>query len=225
MKKKTIVISLGGSVVVPEKINVPFLKDFVSLIKLSLSSFSFIIVVGGVSVCRMYNTGAKELGVTDPEDLDKMGIRTTHVNAELIRSIFSADAYKDIITNPTKKIRTKKSILVAGGWKPGRSTDDDAVHLAHLYGAGTVINITNTDYLYNKNPATNKDAQKIEHASWKTLQSLVGTEWKPGMNVPFDPVATKLASELKLKLIIIGPDVQNLRNVLENKKFKGSVVE
>ena len=51
--------------------------------------------------------------------------------------------------------------MVAGGWMPGRSTDDDAVRLAKIYGAEMVINLSNIDYVYDKDPNKYKDAKKL----------------------------------------------------------------
>ncbi len=213
-----IIISLGGSVIVPHNINIEFLEAFKKVI--TASKEKFIIVVGGGKTCRTYQDAAKD---ASPEDLDWIGIAATHLNAQLLRSVFGKATYEKIITDPTKKAATQK-ILIAAGWKPGWSTDTDAVHFAKTYGAKTIINMTNVDYLYEQNPNEHPNAKKLTKASWSQLKKIVGTVWKPGLNRPFDPVATKLAAQLKVKLIIIGPDIKNLENVLANKSFRGTVI-
>lgn len=61
--------------------------------------------------------------------------------------------------------------------------------------------------------------------SWSAFQRIVGTKWVPGKNVPFDPIATKKARALGLKLFIVkGTNLKNLENVLMEKDFKGTVV-
>jgi uridylate kinase len=216
-----VIISLGGSLVVQDSVNISFLKNFRQVI---LSQpFQFIIVVGGGKTCRTYQQAAQKITAVSPEDLDWIGIASTHVNARLLRSLFGDNACEQIISNPTKKIATTKKIIIAGGWKPGWSTDYDAVHLAKTYGASTVINMTNVDYLYDKDPKE-KGAKKIEKTDWATLKKIVGTTWTPGLNAPFDPVATKLASSLGLTVYIIGDKTKNLQQLLEKKPFQGTTI-
>lgn len=48
----------------------------------------------------------------------------------------------------------------------------------------------------------------------------------PGMNSPFDPVAAQLGKEINLKVIVChGNDLKNLDNILEGKRFVGTVIE
>ena len=79
--------------------------------------------------------------------------------------------------------------------------------------------------LHDKDPRIYKNAKKIEKTDWKGLRKIVGNKWIPGMNVPFDPIAAKEAQKLKLKLVLVGKDLNNFKKFLDNKKFKGSVVE
>ena len=46
------------------------------------------------------------------------------------------------------------------------------------------------------------------------------------MNAPFDPVASKLSQEIKLKVAIMnGKDLENIGNYLDGKEFKGTIIE
>ncbi|GAG25334.1 unnamed protein product, partial [marine sediment metagenome] len=130
-----------------------------------------------------------------------------------------------IISDPTEKINFKKKILFAGGWKPGWSTDYDAVLLAKNLCVNEIINITNTDYVYDKDPNKFKDAKPIKEISWKKFRKLVGDRWKAGLCMPFDPIAVKEAEKLKLKVIVLGKDLKNLKNFLNNKKFEGTIIK
>ena len=50
---KTIVISLGGSIVVPEEIDIKFLTEFKNMIeRLIKKGYRFIIICGGGSIAR-----------------------------------------------------------------------------------------------------------------------------------------------------------------------------
>ena len=116
--------------------------------------------------------------------------------------------------------------MIGAGWKPGWSTDYCAVTLAKDYGIQTMINVTNIDWVYDKDPKQHPDAQILKSLQWDDLLKIVGTEWVPGANVPFDPVASALAKELKLKVIIAnGTNFDNLENILQNREFIGTVIQ
>src|SRR3989338_1017396 len=225
MKKETLVISLGGSIVVPQLIDINFLTEFKKIIISNLATYNFIIVVGGGKTCRIYQHAARDLGIKNNDDLDMIGIRITHANGELIRSLFGEHAFFTLIINPSKKITTKKPVVVAAGWKPGFTTDHDSVYLALKYSATTVINMSNITHLYTKDPKKYSDAQKLTAASWGTLKKIVGTERTPGMNTPFDPIATDLGLKSHLTLLVIGNNIENLKNLLEKKPFEGTTIK
>jgi len=221
---KTFVISLGGSILVPDKINTQFLKQFRKLILKHSKKNRFVLVIGGGKTARNYQGAIKKVAHLPPEDLDWIGIHSTRLNAHLLRTIFKNIAYQRIIKDPTEKVKFKR-LLIGAGWKPGCSTDYDAVLLAKTYKADTVINLTNVEYLHDKNPSIYKKTKTIKQTNWKTLRKIIGSKWSPGLHAPFDPIAAKLAQKLKLKLLLIGPNLKNLDNLLNNKKFKGSIVE
>jgi uridylate kinase len=223
MKKEVIVLSLGGSVVVPNNVDIKFLKGFRKLIHSYLRKYKFVLIVGGGYTCRLYQNAAGSVVKLKSEDLDWLGVHSTRLNAHLIKTIFSDVVHKRIIKNPNEKASFDK-VLVAAGWKPGFSTDYDAVVLARTFNAKTVVNMTNIDYLHDKDPRKYKDAKRIEKIDWKGFRKIVGDKWIPGMNVPFDPIAAKEAQRLKLRLVLLGKNLNNFKNFLDGKKFKGSVV-
>ena len=220
------VISLGGSLLVPGEIDINFLRKFKSIIEREIKfGKKFIIIVGGGKTARNYQNAAKSLTKVSNEDLDWLGIHATRINAHLLLTIFRKFAYFRIIKNPKEKIKFKEKILIAAGWKPGFSTDYDAVLLAKTYGSDTIINLTNVDYVYDKDPNKFKDAKPFKEISWKDYLKLIDQKWIPGMSAPFDPVASGLAQKLKIKVIIInGRKPENLKNCLENRKFTGTVI-
>jgi len=114
--------------------------------------------------------------------------------------------------------------LVAGGWLPGCSTDYDAVLMAKNLRIKEIINISNVEYVYDKDPKKHVNAKKMEKMSWVEFGKLVGTKWKAGMNAPFDPIASIEARKLNMKAYIIGKDLTNLENLLDGKKFRGTVI-
>jgi len=223
---KIYVISLGGSLVVPNEINIKFLSLFKNIIEKKIKeNKKFIIIVGGGKTARNYQKAAKALTKASNEDLDWLGIHATRINAHLLLTIFRKYAHFRIIKNPKEKINFKEKILIAAGWKPGFSTDYDAVLLAKTYNSDTIINLTNVDYVYDKDPNKFKDAKPFKEISWKDYLKLIEQKWIPGMSAPFDPIASKLAQKFKFKVVILnGKKIKNLKNYLENKKFTGTII-
>ncbi|MBL7141838.1 UMP kinase [Patescibacteria group bacterium] len=226
-KQKTLILSLGGSLIVPKgEINVPFLKKFRTLIlKLLKQGYKMVIITGGGGTNRRYNKGAKKIARVKNIDLDWLGISITKINAELVRTIFSKYAYPKVVVNPNTKIRTNKKLIIACGWKPGCSSDKDAVLWARNLKARTIVNLSDIDYAYDKDPDKYPDAKILKQVSWKDFLKIVGTKWSPRTSAPFGPPASKLAQKLKLRVIVLnGKKLKNLENCLKGKKFKGTVI-
>lgn len=225
---KTNIISLGGSIIIPdEKINIAFLKDFKKIIlNYAKKGDKFAIICGGGSLSKKYINAAKKISKMNDFELDQLGIVATYLNAFFVKTLFGKSAHDFVISDYSKKIITDKKIIIGCGWKPGRSTDYDAVLIAKMLNAKTIINLSNIEYAYTKDPRKYKDAKKIERISWKDFRKIVGSRWSPRLSTPFDPIAAKLAQKLKLKVIIAkGNDLENLKNIFDEKKFKGSVIE
>jgi uridylate kinase len=223
---KIYVISLGGSLVVPNEINTKFLRLFKNIIEEKIKeNKKFIIIVGGGKTARNYQNAAKALTKVSNEDLDWLGIHATRINAHLLLTIFRKYAHFRIIKNPKERISFKEKILIAAGWKPGFSTDYDVVLFAKTYSSDTIINLTNVDYVYDKDPNKFKSAKPFKEISWKDYLKLIEQKWIPGMSAPFDPLASRLAQKFKFKVVIInGKKLKNLKNYLENRKFKGTII-
>ena len=226
-KNKAFIISLGGSLIVPKDgIDWKFLKNLRKLILDQIKmGRQFFIITGGGATCRNYNDAASKVIKVAPEDLDWLGIHATRLNAHLLRTIFFDVANPEVIKNPTFRLATNKNVMIAGGWKPGWSTDYVATMIAQEYEVKTVINLSNIDYAYDKDPRKYKDAKKIEKIGWEDFRKLVGDKWIPGMNVPFDPIASQKAQTLGLEVVIMnGKNLSNLKKCLEGKKFDGTVI-
>lgn len=221
------VLSLGGSLICPEGIDVEFLKKFKSFILSWVKrGKKFIIFVGGGNLAREYQRVAKELGVLDNKSLDEIGIFATFLNAVFLKSYFGKLAFERIIQDPREKIKTTKKLIFCGGWKPGRSTDFDAVLMAKNLKVKRVINLSNIDFVFDKDPKKFKDAKPIEKISFDGLLKIIGKKWMPGANVPFDPEGIKLAKRNKIKIIILnGRNFENLEKFFKGQDFMGTVVE
>lgn len=223
------VLSLGGSIVAPEAPDAEFLQSFSQLIRAWLAedaSRKLILVVGGGGPARTYQNAYK--AVTQPalnDEADWIGIMATRLNAQLLKAIFSDICPSEVVYDPTAVELFSGKILVAAGWKPGFSTDNDAVLLAERFDAKTVINLSNIAKVYTADPKTNPDAKPIDSISWEDFRTLVGDEWIPGKNVPFDPIASKHAQKTGIRVICAaGRDLENFSSILNEKPFVGTSI-
>ncbi len=226
---QTYIISLGGSVVVPgdHEISVRFLKGFRALILREIKQRKrFFIIVGGGKITRLYQKAAKQVGGLSADDLDWLGIHATRLNAHLLRTIFRTVAHPVVIKDYSRKQVIRKKVILAAGWKPGWSTDYDAVKLAKMYEAPAIINLTNIPYVYDRDPNKSRRAKPLKRTSWSAYRRMVGSKWDPGANWPFDPVAAKLAHASGLRVIICkGQNLKNVRRILQGKRFVGTTIE
>ena len=216
---RTVVLSLGGSLIVPDAIDIDFLKGFKKLINDFIVDNRVIIVCGGGKVCRNYQNALGELSDVDNDAKDWVGIAASRLNAELVKQMFGSEAYEKTIIDPTQRIETDKKIIVAAGWKPGFSTDMDAVELAKQFDASEVLNISNADHVYNKDPNKFDDAKPYDKLSWKEFFEIVG------LNAPFDPIASKEAERTNIVVKILGKDINNLNSCIQGNKFDGTTIE
>ena len=226
-KQNQIVISLGGSLIIPDEIDVAFLNLFVKTIKeYTAKGFNFLIITGGGKICRRYMDSIRQVVETTNEDLDWIGIATTRLNAEFIRICFGDLAYEKIVLDPDAIPRTDRPIIVGGGWKPGNSSDLAAVHCAKSIGSKKILNLSNIDYVYDKDPKTNSNAKPIKEITWIDFMLLFPNDWIPGRNIPFDPIASCEAESLGYEVVILnGKNIDNLKACLDGKEFAGTVVK
>ncbi|GHT69448.1 uridylate kinase [Spirochaetia bacterium] len=249
------VISLGGSIVAPDGVDEAFLKDLVSLVGRLLEEDEkrrFIFVVGGGGPARAwqnayrnvlsrpqteippYNVLSRPQTEIPPynvarkivnDDADWIGIMATRLNAQLVKAVMGEWCRETVVTDPTQVDPLVGRVLVAAGWKPGFSSDYDAVVLAERFQAAMVINLSNIDQVYTDDPRKNPDAKPIDAISWADFRAMMGDEWVPGKNVPFDPIASRHAAKIGLKVICAaGKDLPNLEKILNGEPFLGTTI-
>ena len=229
------VISLGGSIVAPEGpdgggfADENFLRDFTALVGEFLARDEkrrFILVVGGGSPARIWQRAYRNLNPSpNDEQADWIGIMATRLNAQLVKAVMGEWCSQDVVYDPTRVEPLMGRVLVASGWKPGFSSDFDAVILAERFQADSVINLSNIEKVYTDDPKKNPGAKPIDTISWADFCAMVGDEWVPGKNVPFDPIASRHAAKIGLKVICAaGRDLPNLRKLLSGEEFNGTVI-
>jgi len=247
---KTIVISLGGSIIYPESIDVIFLKKFNKFIRKFLKrGYKFVIVTGGGKLCRDFQSAASKVSRVSSDDKDWIGIHTTRLNAQLLRTIFKDVADPEIIDAKEKSSERAKTseaqphtnsrqrfsggvkklnypITIGSGWRPGWSTDFVSAQIATDFGVKEFVNAGKPAYVFEKDPQKFPKAKKFEKLSWSEYRKLIPSKWIPGFNSPVDPIAAKLCQKEKLAAIVInGKNLKNFENLLSGKNFEGTIIK
>jgi uridylate kinase len=226
-KRERIVVSVGGSLLVPDTIDTEFISRFCSLIQKKVSEgFSFYIIAGGGKLARQYRDAARiAQSNASSESLDWVGISATRANAEVLRAVLGGENIPPVVLDTRKRPSKKSSLYIAGGVRPGNSSDWAAVMAAHAFGAKKLVNLSNIDYVYTADPRTNPDAKKIERISWKEFRSLIPSEWDPGLSSPFDPVAAREAERMKLEVAVInGANLAAFEDYINGTPFSGTTI-
>jgi uridylate kinase len=226
--KKIIVLSLGGSLIIPKDgFDLDFLKGFRQIISEKIKEgYRFIIVCGGGQTARSYQAAAREIGHLMPDDIDWIGIHATRLNAHFIRTILREHAHPVVARDYNDKLPWVEPVLVVSGWKPGCSTDFDAVKFAELYNSDTVINLSNISHIYDSDPASNPGAKRLEKVSWKRMREIVGENWVPGSNIPFDPAACKEGEKMGLRVLFTkGTELEEVKKAIEGREISGTIIE
>lgn len=226
-KRDYVVVSVGGSLIVPDQIDTAFLTRFRDLILRKVEEgLSFYIVTGGGKLARRYQDAARAVDTDlSADDADWIGIHATRLNAHLFQIMFGDRARDRIVKDPTKALTATAPIIIGSGWKPGNSTDFCSVMAAKKVGAKRLVNLSNIDYVYDKDPRTNPDARKIEHAAWSEFRALIPKEWDPGLSSPFDPIAAQEAEAMKLEVAVInGKKLDEFEKYLNGEAFVGTII-
>lgn len=223
------VLSLGGSIIAPDKVDIDFLIKFNKTIREYLredKNRKLILVCGGGSPARVYQDAYRQIADNTDNDIqDWLGIKATHLNAQLVYSIFHDLCSDEVVTDPHADIKFTNQVLVAAGWKPGFSTDTDAVFLSKRFGGKLIVNLSNIAKVYTADPKIDKNAKPLDTISWDDFRKMVGNEWIPGKNCPFDPIASKGAQEERMKVICAdGRNIENTIKILNGENFFGTTI-
>lgn len=223
--KKTWVISLGGSRIVPSEVDNNFLVRFKKLLD-SHPSHKFVVVTGGGTTARKYISALRKLGKsTKNQSLE--GIAITRLHAGFMARFFGKSANEDIPLNmvSVKNLLAKNRVVFCGAlrWRPKNTSDGTAAKVAGFLGC-PFINLTNVQGLYSDDPMKNKKAKFISKISWNEFLKLVsGVKFEAGQHFVLDRVAAEEIKEKKIVTYIVG-SLGAIDNILRKKKFTGTVV-
>jgi len=227
-KKGLVVLSLGGSLIIPDHVNLKYLKEFKKIILRNTNKFNFIIVCGGGSVARKYISALREIGIN--EKLQNLsGISATRMNARFMNYFFNLNPEQGIphTTKSLKRYIRKQNVIFCGAleYKPDQTSDSTASKIAKKFKT-SFINLSNVSGLYNKDPTRYKDANFIPKISWNNFYKMAHKKkFKPGEHFILDQTASKIILKNKITTYLLGKNLKELENVLRNKKFKGTIIE
>ncbi len=223
---ETVVISLGGSIISTNGLNLKFMNQFVETIRKLESHCRFGIVVGGGSLARTYISALREYHIND-NILDEIGINATRMNA-LSLSSFLPDSNSKIpaTVNDAAEFSRIYPYVVMGGTEPGHTTDTVATLLAERIGAKILINATSVDGVYTDDPKKFPNAEKLTSLSYDEAISLaLEKSIGAGPNVFMDLTALNIAKRAKIKLYVTdGKDLSEYENIILNGKSKGTLI-
>ncbi len=222
-----VVLSIGGSSINPEgEPDIKFLTNIAKILKKSRHQFG--IVTGGGRTARAYASAARKLGAGE-YNADAAAILATKQNAHMVIAALGDAAYPNV-PETFEDARThlgKYKVVVMGGTIPGITTDSDSSLLAEAVGAGRLINISNVDAIYEKDPKKQPNSKKFKQLTYDQLISLATESDKrtAGTHFVFDLLACKLIARSKIETHFVScKDMRDIANAIEGKKHAGTVV-
>jgi len=221
---KTVVVSIGGSVVLSDEADALFLKKLTTLFKKISNEYKLYVIVGGGNIARRYIQLGRELGF-DEDTLDLIGIDVTRVNARIITNLLGI-SNKEIPRKTNEAMKLNFPIVVMGGTDPKHSTDLVGAELAEKTNAVRFVNATNVDGIYDKDPNKYKDARQLKKVTIDSLITQYGTTWGvAGKNIFMDEPALEIIKRAKMTTYIVnGKRLDQLENALTGQSFDGTII-
>jgi len=229
MKKKVVLISLGGSLIIPNKIDIEFLEKFKKIILKNTKKYKFVIVCGGGRTARNYIKALGTQNIKHKQDFQSLlGIGATRLNARFMIYFFNKKANKDLPMDMKEINNLLKiyDIVFCGAlrYSKEQTSDSTSAKLARHLGTG-FINLTNVQGLYNKNPKKFKSAKFIPEISHEAFLKFANkSKFQPGQHFVLDQNAAKIIKKYKIPTYILGGDLKNLDNLLNQKHFIGTII-
>lgn len=223
-----IVISVGGSILVPDEIDVGYAQKLAKLANELSERHQIAIVTGGGRTARKYIEPARQFGASEIF-CDLIGITATRLNARLLAAVIGERANleppRDFIAALTAMNFGK--IVVMGGTHPGHSTDAVSALLAEYIGADLLINASDVDGIYDKNPQKHRGAKMYERLSVEQLVDMVKSySLSAGKYELVDILASKIIQRSKIRTIFLnGRKLDNMVDAIEGRKFVGTLIE
>ena len=226
MSQDIVVISIGGSILIPDQNDSVFIGKLAEMLKKASEKVRLCVVCGGGKIARYYTVTGRELG-GDEYQLDLLGIGCTRLNAALLALALGDRSSTEIpldVKTAAKRFRTDK-IVVMGGTEPGHTTDAVATMLAVELGGARVINATSVDAVYSDDPRKNPDAVRYDKLTIEELDALVYKDHGAGKSSVFDPLGVQIAKKEKIDIQMVdGRNLEELEKAILGQPFSGTYI-
>ena len=223
-----VVVSIGGSVLIPEKDDAVYIKALADMLKEVSKEVCLTVVCGGGKIARYYTNTGRELGGTDHQ-LDELGIGATRLNAGLLSIALGDAGFGGKVPTTAEecaRMATPGKIAIMGGTEPGHTTDAVAAIIAKIIDADRIVNASNVDAVYSDDPRKNPDAKRFSRMTIDQLKGVVYDEHGAGKSSVFDPLGVKIAKENRIDILMVnGRDFAELKNAILGKDIKGTYVD
>tara|TARA_Y100000310_G_scaffold203871_1_gene204129 strand:- start:6092 stop:6766 length:675 start_codon:yes stop_codon:yes gene_type:complete len=223
---KKVVISLGGSVIVPNKVDFSYLRDFKTVIKEFSKGNKVVIVTGGGKTARNYLLPLQKARM--PKRVASLvGIASTRLNARLVAGMFGVAENVPETLKDVKKMLKRRNLVVCGalGDREGMTSDGNAAEVAADIKADFFLNITNVKGLYDDDPKK-KSAKLIREIGYEDFLKIIKRiSYKAGQHFVLDQAAARIIKRKKVKVFIVGKGLRNIEKCLYGEKFLGTVIE
>ena len=223
------VLKLGGSLLYDEngQVMIDRVREYAKVVQALLGKgHEFVIVVGGGKPARVFISAARELGASEAQ-CDWIGIKMARHNAELLCAALGGAAFPKIVEtlDELEVAFQHGKVVLMGGLTPGQSTNAVAALAAESVGADILLNATNVDGVYDRDPKE-PGAKMLKRVDIKELRSILsGGGTRAGEYKLFDPVAIKVVARSKIKAVIFnGNNPENLHLLVGKGEKIGSLV-
>ncbi len=222
-------VSIGGSVLLTGTDDRAYLTGLAELLRRLGSTVPIVVTTGGGRTAREYIRLGRELGLTEVE-LDELGIEVTRLHARLLAARLGAPTPAHPPASIAQAVQevTRASPVVLGGTEPGHTTDGVAALIAVRLRAARLVNATDVDGIYDEDPRTHPDAQRLDRIAWPDFRAKVhaATSGEAGQNFLFDRLGADTLARANIPLLVVaGRDLANLEAAIGGATFRGSRVE
>lgn len=228
MERGIKIISVGGSIIIPQEKKDLFLIRFKKMLKRNYHTGHFVLVCGGGSIARSYQSILQKENKNYKEQ-SKAGIRATRMNAEFLMQLFGKEA-NDFLPRSMKEVKNalrKNKLVICGSlrYADNETSDSTAAKLADYLDA-EFVNITNVAGLYTADPKKDPKARLVPHQTWEAFEKRArAIHYHPGQHFVLDQKAAQRIKKKKIRTSIVGKDIGNIEKALQGKPFKGTLIE
>lgn len=227
MAKERVVVSLGGSILVPGEDDPAYLRSLAALLLRLADRFQLLLVTGGGRTARYYIETGRALGM-DERALDEMGIVVTRLNARLLIHALGDRAYPEVprTYQEVQEAAKDHDLVVMGGQRPSLTTDGVAAELAQAVGARRLVNATSVEGVHTADPREDPGARRLDRLGYDELLRLAGEPTgMAGPSMVFDPYAARVVRDASIRLAVVhGRDLASLEGAIAGEDFVGTVI-